>query len=76
MASALQQPYLVEKYLHEELQASQVVQIYPSDDIEWLGIMEGENSYLDLGTNMARRDGAGPLRQHGRGEHDQSWNIQ
>ena len=38
LASALDQPEVVERYLHEELQANRVVKIHPSDDIKGLGI--------------------------------------
>ena len=38
LTSALDQPEVVERYLHEELQANRVVKIHPSDDIKGLRI--------------------------------------
>ena len=38
LSTALEQPEVVEKYLHEELQANRVIKIHPSDDVKGLGI--------------------------------------
>ena len=38
LSTALEQPEVVEKYLHEELQANWVIKIHPSDDVKGLDI--------------------------------------